>query len=220
MPRTTVLALALVLTGCYQAIFVPDTPHIPRVEPTPGEQIDATDEVKDLGTFHWTRRNELVRDTRREATATYAGRQLTYTELSALADPDWDRRIAELGEMRSTCKRAVIPQVVGVLAFVGGIAAIAATHQSDTPVTDREQNFVSGAITAGMASYAIGYLIGGRKCNELYSVRSSLHINDSSTSFYNREAEWVSELARNFTRRRRSARARAPESEVVTVLAP
>jgi len=203
----TLLVLSLVLSGCYQAIGVPEIPKLPRPTVRPGEPIVATDEVRELRTFHVTRRGDLVRDTQRSGTASYAGDHLTFPELSSLADPGWDQTVADLHDMRSTCRRAIIPEAAGILAVAAMSAigiGIIATHKGDGDLSDRELGALNAAYIAGgagIASYAIGWVIGGRKCGELSDARHRLHIDDGAKVFYENEVELVNRLARDFNRR-------------------
>jgi hypothetical protein len=160
--------------------------------------------VKSRG-YHFNRDGEWVHKRTRLGEATYGGDKLTWAQLSALGDPDWNKKLDHLRDLRSTCRRGAIPQVIGytsaiAMAVVGGLTSY--THTSGDPRTEREALALNTAYGLGgltIVSYGVGFLLGGHACADATRYRSSeLRLDSKEVLFSGSEVEMVHEMARRF----------------------
>ena len=210
--RCCVLACGA-LAGCYRAIGVSEIPRPRAPEPLPNEDIVASDDVVRLDSYHFTNSGNVVQNKRREGEARIGGNALSFAQLSAMADPDgWKQTIDHANDLRSTCRRGVIPEYVATVATIAMSAigiAIASSHgDSDADLSTNEQlGLYASYASAGVAigSYAIGYLIGGHACNELEQFRVDHYIDSDRTTFFGDEVDLVNKLATEFNAKRQAA---------------
>ena len=204
--KLVVLAIALITsTGCYEAIFIPKVapPKLPELRE--GVEIETSDETIKSRDFHFNREGEWVHKRTRLGDASYGDQKLTWAQLSALGDPDFDKKLGHLRDLRSTCRRAIVPEVVGytaalAAAVVGGLTSY--THTSGDPRSENEAlalNVAYGLAAATAVSYGLGYLIGGHACSEATTYRrNQLRLDDKDVLFSGREVDMVHEMAARF----------------------
>ena len=207
------LLACVATTGCYKAIGVSEIPRTRPPQTLPNEDIVASDEVVRLDSYHVSHSGDIVRNKIREGEARYGGSALNFGELSALADPNgWQQTISHANDLRATCRRGVVPEVVATVATfamsVIGIAVAASHGDSDADLSAKEQlglgaSYASAGVAVG--AYAVGYFLGGHACSELGQYRVDNHIDDTETKFYGEEVELVNKLANEFNAKRQAA---------------
>ena len=210
--RSCVIA-CVALAGCYRAIGVAEIPRPRPPEPLPNEDIVASDEVVRLDSYHFTNSGNVVQNKRREGEARIGGNALSLAQLSAMADPNgWQHTIDHANELRSKCRRGEIPEYVATAATIAmsaiGIAVASSHGDSDADLSANEQlglyaSYASAGVAVG--AYAIGYLLGGRACNELEQFRVDNYIDSDRTTFFGDEVDLVNKLANEFNAKRQAA---------------
>ncbi|MEO7733271.1 MAG: hypothetical protein ABIY55_20070 [Kofleriaceae bacterium] len=204
------------LTGCYDAIFIPKVAQPKLPELREGVEIETSDEVVKSRGYHFNREGEWVHKRTRLGDASYGDQKLTWAQLSALGDPEWNTKLDHLRDLRSTCRRGAIPQVIGytsaiAMAVVGGLTSY--THTSGDPRSEREALALNtayglGGVTA--VAYGVGFLLGGHACPEAARYRSSeLRLDSKEVLFSGSEVEMVHTMASQFNAHRVPAAAEA-----------
>jgi hypothetical protein len=209
-PARSVIALAWIagaasLAGCYDAVFIPKVapPRLPELRE--GVEIETSDEVVKSRGYHFNRDGEWVHKRKRISHARYDGTELTFAQVSALGDPEWNKKLDHLRDLRATCRRGVIPQVVGytsaiAMAIVGGLTSY--THTKGDPRSEREAMALNTAYGLGgltVVSYGVGFLMGGHACRDAGTYRRvELQLDSKYTLFDGSEVDMVHEMASRF----------------------
>ena len=209
LPRAVSSPLLYVLiatAGCYNAIGVSEIR--PKAPPplVDGQTIEATDEVVHRDSYHINSRGDFVQNRTRLGDASYGGEHLTISQAAAMAHPEhWQEVISKANDLRATCRRGVVPEIVATVATFAmtgiGIAVGASHGDSSEDLSPRENAGVMasyGAAGVAAASYVVGYLMGGRACGELAQFRANNYIDSEETKFVGDEVELINKLARDF----------------------
>jgi len=209
---SSLLLSASVVTsaGCYKAIGVEEI-H-PKAPPplVAGQEIEATDQIIRRDSFHINSRGDIVQNRTRLGDASYGGDKLTMAQLAAMAHPDgWQGIVGKAKDLRTTCRRGVVPEVVATVATFAmtaiGIGVGLSHGDSSSDLSERENMGIMaayGAAGVAVGSYVVGYVIGGRACSELAQFRADNYIDDEHTDFVGGEVELVNKLAHEFNAHR------------------
>ncbi|HEY0251673.1 MAG TPA: hypothetical protein VGC41_09110 [Kofleriaceae bacterium] len=212
------LPVFLLATGCYKAIGlgeVPTSTAPPHVEGN--EQVVATDQSIKLDRYYVAANGDVVQRHKRVGEASYAGKTLTMPELRQLADQsEWDRTVAHAKELRDGCRRGEIPEYVagGALIAMTALGLITVlTHNNDSEnLSHNETLMVEGAYGAAgvaVASYIVGYAIGGRHCDEYTKFATDNYIGNTDTTFVSDEVDLINKLAVEFNAKHEGSPAEA-----------
>jgi hypothetical protein len=148
--------------------------------------------------------NEPV--TRTHTTASYGGERISYGQLRIMSDRDYDKKLAQLDDLSTGCKRANIPRYIGMGLALGGLIAIPASKGNDVVLAT---GYI--ALIAAPIAYAAGYFaFGGRKCNEANRLYAEIDMSMEAGWDRVEGSDFASEmatLAEQFNSRNKTASA-------------
>lgn len=188
--KTSAKLIPLLFTACYGAA-PPPPPRIPLPPPQEGAEISVHSETKT--TMENVRKRAVncpqgkaegdpscnvttyeVREpvSRTTTAATYGGEPISYAQFKVMTDPQYDRKVAAVGDLSRRCQRANVPRWAGMAAFTAGllVGPLVAKANGDVGTA-----ITYGGLAGGAGVFALGYFaFGGRDCNEARAIYNSI----------------------------------------------
>ncbi len=167
-----IVLLCILAAGCYGSAHpTPKRPAPTTVVPD-GQ---AAMGMETSGPFLNAAQDKVVRST--SASFSYNGEPKTYTEYRAIVDPNWKATLDRHEDLVRRCKRARIPNYIGIPLIVVGMLGGTAIGKAMFGENENAQGATVGVIAGtGALTWFSGYLFfGGRACNdaeEMWSGRA------------------------------------------------
>jgi hypothetical protein len=127
--------------------------------------------------------------TRTTTTASYADQPLTYAQFTALTDPKWDDKHAQLDDLAHKCQRANVPRYAGIGFMLGGLVA------GMIAGGDAGKVIAYSGLGAGAASYTLGFFaFGGADCVRARNLYRELDLTEAMSWNSVQGAEYATEM--------------------------